>query len=359
REISLKFHTLGSMKRRGFIKGAFGLAVGAGSSGSALAQIMPDPAPASETAQTSYSDFEKIITHTAKDTDVLCMLDENHGDVSLRSPLTDRRVLETARKAGYKNIQLEMPKDAAAIAEKYMRGEATREQFKNFALKELDRHVAENPLRYNKQEKADYASYLNAYNDSILDVMDTAHDTGIKVHFPDTMTTRQHMALGEKLKDSVKNGDTELSLLERERLKDDPLIADKIAAEDGKTIVMYGALHFFQKSPSNIDDGLEARGLRTTKVLMTNSALTVHMIEKFVEIRAEKSDAATEQIGARLKQMGFADNVKDLDVPNFTYQVHKNQAAQHTDRFQPPPSDKSPAQNPGVKALPTQPRNGG
>lgn len=347
------------MKRRGFLKGAFGLAVSAGSSGNALAQIIPTPAPASEDSTAPYSDFEKIILHTAKDTDVLCMLDENHGDISLRSPLTDRHVLETARKAGYKNIQLEMPKDAAALAEKYMRGEATREQFKNFALKELDRHVAENPLRYNKQEKADYASYLNAYNDSILDVMDTARTAGLKVHFPDTMTTRQHMALGEKLKDSAKNGDTELSLLERERLKDDPIIADKIAAEDGKTIVMYGMLHFFQKSPSNIDDALEARGLRTTKVLMTNAQLTVDMIEKFAAIRAEKSDIDAEQTAVRLKQLGYADNVKDLDVPDFTYQVHKNQAVQHTDRFQPLPSAKPPAQSPGAKISPTQPRNGG
>ncbi len=282
--------------RRAFLQG-----LAAAAFGSALAPNMAEAAPKS-----AHPALVRNATALLKKSDVLILADSDHTNLGLRAPLSDIQTMKSLRAAGVSDLYLEFPKEFDGLAENIALGSATREDFVDAVVKEMNNAIRVVEGMRASDERLEHIAILA---DCVADNIITAKSAGINAYCVDPNSCVEQIRLVNEL-----DRTGEKSGLRDRIMKHDPEVAQFIKkTTQQKALIMYGNLHSVlsmpveEKSglPGNIDDALRTLGKKTSLILLTENV--GEMKSYYDKLRGNP------------QSLPLLDFGKGVDVPDYAY----------------------------------------
>ncbi len=267
--------------------------------------------PASAKTGGRYQKLEEAVSDLAQENDVIILSDSNHNNSRLRAPLNDPSFLASLKKAGITDVYLELSQDFQPLADALIKGRLNQQDFI-----ESITSTTINEMRKLGERHPDFQprmAPLSATPESVRSFSNNIVALGkanLRVHMADPQPVAEIVSL---LFNSETYPQKSPDFLLRRLKQYDHKIADNIQeTRQGKALVVYGSLHswlnvpggWFEK-PSNIDDALRAKGLKTGTVLLTADS---------VDVEAGRFHRLQNGFRPERKQ-----GVNGIDIPDYIY----------------------------------------
>jgi len=282
------------MKRRDFLTGLAAFAAQPAWETAAGAPV------ASAAGNSPFRGLARASENALRDADILILGDGNHFNIGLRRPIEDPGFLGRLSANGVTDLYIEFFKDYQVYANALVSG-----NYRN------DPGLFERSLAQRLED--DLGAANPALIASLRRTITVAAAKGMRVHFADPQPIAEQAALLEALAEAPA-GTPEYRMNEVRELSRRLATYDHVIAHDitetrrGKVAVFYGALHALSCDPAgflsragNIDDALQARGLKTRTILLSDENLAA----------VERTFAHATQA-----QMPFG---RGIDMPDYFY----------------------------------------
>ncbi|NBX66138.1 MAG: hypothetical protein EBQ96_03985 [Proteobacteria bacterium] len=227
-----------------------------------------------------FPNFRKILTEMAEKSDDICLGDDNHGDESLLDPLTIPETMADAKKSGVTDIFIELHHDQQKLIDDLASRKITRKEFTDTIMKLREDVLERDGMpKIKEEDRIKLAIATRKRIARYAEIIYEASDKGIKVHAADPMDEISKAKLVTEMLDFLENRnkftpaqiDQLLKKIEGRFNPHDAQVAQFITENTrGKSMVLYGSLHFFKKDNHNIDEQLELRGRRTSFINLRN-----------------------------------------------------------------------------------------